>query len=218
MFIDRGASEDLKDHPVFSEKDAISSGLQQVLLLFAGSMKHLNASDMRFEPLLQTGDETGEVSYGDLQQMNPFGGGGGLNPNRRPKPTREYYTLAAHITGELSKEDAEELAAKEAADEAKEAEKKDAEKKAEEDGDKKDEEKAEKKERNGINVVVVADLDLFYQEFFRYPATDVRSRQRTRFEPRQHHLHAERARRTGRRRPLHRHPQAPAQAPRAGHD
>jgi ABC-2 type transport system permease protein len=164
LFIDRGASEDQKDPPVFSEKDAISSGLQQVLLLFTGSLKHLNASDMKFEPLLQTGDETAEVSFADLQQMNPFGGGGGLNPNRRPKPTREYYTLAAHITGKLSEEDAAELAAKEAADEAKEAEKKDDDK----DEDKKDDEKAEKRERNGIDVVVVADLDLFYQEFFQF--------------------------------------------------
>src|SRR5581483_7323360 len=93
LFIDRGAS----DKPVFSQKDQISSGLQQVLLLFAGSMKHLNASDMKFEPLMETGDETGEVSFADLQG-NPFGGGG-LNPARRRKPTREYYTLAAHITG-----------------------------------------------------------------------------------------------------------------------
>jgi ABC-2 type transport system permease protein len=147
IFVDRGAS----DKPAFSQKDPISLGLQQVLLLFAGSMKHLNASDMKFEPLLETGNETSEVSYGDLQG-NPFGGGG-LNPARRRKPTRDYYTLAAHVTGKLSEEDAEEDAAKEAA-----------EIEAAKDGDKKD----EKKKREGINVVVVADLDLFYQEFFQF--------------------------------------------------
>jgi ABC-2 type transport system permease protein len=143
LFIDRGAS----DKPVFSQKDPISSGLQQVLLLFAGSMKHLNASDMKFEPLMETGDETGEVSYAELQG-NPFGPGGGLNPARRRKPTREYYTLAAHITGKLSEEDAEEEAAAE----------------TKKDGDAKD----EKKKREGINAVVVADLDLFYGEFFQF--------------------------------------------------
>jgi ABC-2 type transport system permease protein len=150
LFIDRGAS----DKPVFSQKDPISSGLQQVLLLYAGSMKHLNASDMKYEPLLETGDETLEVSFGELQG-NPFGGG--LNRNPRRKPTRDYYTLAAHISGKLSEEDAEEEAAKEAEKEA--AEKKDGDKK---DGDKKDSE--EKKKREGIDVVVVADLDLFYGE------------------------------------------------------
>jgi ABC-2 type transport system permease protein len=160
LFIDRGAS----DEAVFSLKDPISSGLQQVLLLFAGSMKHLNASEMKFEPLLKTGGETGEVSYAELQG-SPFGPGGGLNPTPRRKPTREYYTLAAHITGKLSEEDAEEVAAKEA------AEKEAAEKEAAKDGDKKDADKKEpdeKKAREGINVVVVADLDLFYQEFFQF--------------------------------------------------
>ncbi|HWB09104.1 MAG TPA: Gldg family protein [Pirellulales bacterium] len=154
LFIDRGAS----DKPVFSQKDAISSGLQQVLLLYAGSMKHLNASDMKYEPLLETGDETLDVSYGELQG-NPFGGGG-LNRTPRRKPTREYYTLAAHISGKLSEEDAEEEAARDAAE-------KDADKK--EDGQKKDgDAKEEKKQREGINVVVVADLDLFYGEFFQF--------------------------------------------------
>ncbi|HVA46041.1 MAG TPA: Gldg family protein [Pirellulales bacterium] len=150
LFIDAGASEDKKDHPVFSQKDPISSGLQQVLLLYAGSLKHLNASDMKFEPLLQTGDETAEVAFSDLQTMNPFGGGGGLNPNPRRKPTRDYYTLAAHITGKLPEEDAEETAKESEADE------------------KKDGDKEEKKKRTEINAVVVADIDLFYQEFFQF--------------------------------------------------
>ncbi|OYV82014.1 MAG: hypothetical protein B7Z73_17460, partial [Planctomycetia bacterium 21-64-5] len=150
LFIDGGASEDKKDHPVFSQKDPISSGLQQVLLLYAGSLKHLNASDMKFEPLLQTGDETAEVAFSDLQTMNPFGGGGGLNPNPRRKPTRDYYTLAAHITGKLPEEGAEETA-----------------KESEED-EKKDGDKEEKKKRTEINAVVVADIDLFYQEFFQF--------------------------------------------------
>ncbi|HVX13625.1 MAG TPA: Gldg family protein [Pirellulales bacterium] len=151
VFVDRGAS----DKAVFSEKDPISSGLQQVLMLFTGSLKHLNASDTKFEPLLETGDDTGEVSFGELQTLNPFGQGG-LNPGRRPKPTREYYTLAAHITGKLSDDDAE------PEPESTEAEK-------DKDGKDKDaKDKEPKKERSGVNVVVVADLDLFYGEFFQF--------------------------------------------------
>ena len=148
LFIDAGAS----DKAVFSQKDPITSGLQQVLLLFAGSIKHLNASDMKFDPLLDTGDETGEVSYSELQMQSPFGGGG-LNPARRQKPTRDYYTLAAHVTGKLSDEDVEE-------EETKEADAADKEKEGEKD--------AAKKKRSDINTVVVADIDIFYQEFFQF--------------------------------------------------
>jgi ABC-2 type transport system permease protein len=159
IFLDRGAS----DKPVFSEKDPISSGLQQVLLLFAGSLKHLNASDMKFEPLLETGDNTGEVPFSELQSPNPFGGGG-LNAARRHKPTREYYTLAAHVTGKLSEEDAEELAKERESAEKGAADKEAADK----DKDSKDKAKAETKKRTDINVVVVADIDIFYQEFFQF--------------------------------------------------
>jgi ABC-2 type transport system permease protein len=156
LWIDRGAS----DKPVFSQKDSISSGLQQVLLLFAGSMKHLNASDMKFEPLLETGDNTGEIAFADMQQAAMFGQGG-LNPLRRPKPTREYYVVAAHIRGKLSDDDAADEATEEAGD--KDTKKDD--KEATQDGDEK---KDEKKKRTDINAVVVADLDLFYGEFFQF--------------------------------------------------
>lgn len=150
LFIDSGASDDKTDHPVFSLKDPISSGLQQVLLLYAGSIKHLNASDTKFEPLLQTGNETGEAAVSDILSFSPFGGGGGLNLNPRRKPSRDYYILAAHIKGKLPE-----------VDEAKD----DAEEKKEDD---KDDGKAEKKERTEVNAVVVADIDLFYQEFFQF--------------------------------------------------
>lgn len=151
LFINSGASDDKKDHPVFSLKDPISSGLQEVLLLYTGSMKHLNSSDMKFEPLLQTGNETAEVALSDLQSPSPFGGGG-LNPNPRRKPTRDYYILAAHITGKLPEDESDDAAPAQ-------------------DDDKKDEKEADKsakKERTQINAAVVADIDLFYQEFFQF--------------------------------------------------
>lgn len=157
LWIDAGASV----QPVFSQKDEISSGLQQMLLLYAGSMKHLNASDMKYEALIETGEDTGVIAVNELAPPSPFGGGETYNLDTpRRNPERKYFTVAAHVMGELSEEEAQELAAQEAA--AKEAEKE----KADKDKDKDD--KTEKKSRKGINVVVVADLDLFYQEFFQF--------------------------------------------------
>lgn len=168
LWIDAGAS----DQPVFSQKDEITSGLQQMLLLYAGSLKHLNASDMKFEALITTGEDTGVVAISDLEQSNPFGGGGMMNlDNPRRNPERKYFTLAAHVAGELSEEEAQELAAQEAAAKAAEKEKeaeKDKGKPDAEKSDKDDKSETEKKKRKGLNVVVVADLDLFFQEFFQF--------------------------------------------------
>lgn len=168
LWIDGGAS----DQAVFSQKDEITSGLQQMLLLYAGSMKHLNASEMKYEALIETGDNTGVIAVTSLAVPSPFGGGETFNldtPQRDPAP--KYYTLAAHISGELPEEEAQELAAQEAAEKAKEAEKDkaaaDKDKGKDKDGKDKDG-KADKKRRKGVNVVVVADLDLFFQEFFQF--------------------------------------------------
>ena len=64
VFIDRG--EGAKEP--FGHKDAISAGLQQVLLPFPGWMSKLNVSGLEFIPLLRTGKTTGAVSYADLRE------------------------------------------------------------------------------------------------------------------------------------------------------
>ncbi len=83
----------------FSLASPISRGLQQVLLLFPGSVGPQAGGAMTFSPLLRTGVETGVVAVSDIFQLSFFGGPGGLNPNRRLRTTREPYTLAARIQG-----------------------------------------------------------------------------------------------------------------------
>lgn len=193
IFVDAGASEE----PVFDAADPVTEQLQEMLFLFPGSVAHKNASELKFESLIETGNETGSVAVNELLEPMMFGQGGGrLNQNRRFKPTNRYYTLAARITGALSKEDelmsdaaaepaeskaedGDDDAAEKAATEARETEQPktdDADQKDDgkggedkkESGDKEDEPEAEssKPKREGINVILVCDIDVFYSAFF----------------------------------------------------
>jgi ABC-2 type transport system permease protein len=82
----------------FNEASPITSGLQQVLMMFAGYIRPRADSTLTFTPLLQTGTQTGVELFEDMIQRTIFGAGG-LNPNRRPRLTRQTYTMAARITG-----------------------------------------------------------------------------------------------------------------------
>jgi ABC-2 type transport system permease protein len=185
VWLDGGASSDW----VFNPEDRVSSQLQEMLFLFPGSVAEKSSSQLKFDPLVKTGDETGTVNANDILRQGFLGQPGGLNPDRRFKRTNRYYTVAARITGKPRAdeqlmsdapaeptEDSKEAptSADEAKDDAKadagEAESADAEKK--DDADKEvdeekeaDEEKARPK-REGVNVVLVCDTDVFYSEFF----------------------------------------------------
>jgi ABC-2 type transport system permease protein len=82
----------------FNAENPITSGLQQLLTLFPGSIVPTAGSPTRFAPLAQTGKQTGTVAFGEILQRS-FLGPSGLNPNRRHRQTRENYVLAAHISG-----------------------------------------------------------------------------------------------------------------------
>ena len=56
----------------FNSRDVITSGLQQLLFPFPGSVSKLNASDLEFTPLARTGERTGTVRFGDMMQMSPL--------------------------------------------------------------------------------------------------------------------------------------------------
>jgi ABC-2 type transport system permease protein len=124
---------------VFNDKDPISSGLQEMLFVFPGSIAPLNSSTLKFTPLVVTGDDTGYVGYQDVVQRNMFGQVGGLNPKRHLIPTREHYCIAAHITGTPKVQTV-------AADPT--------------NPDSKPPKPAD------LNVVVVSDIDVLYSEFF----------------------------------------------------
>jgi len=134
----------------FNPKDPVSSGLQQVLFLFPGSVDKLNASDLHFTPLASTGNQTGEVMFRDLMQMTPFGPRG-LNPDRRMIPTNQPYVLAARIEGDVKIAPSDEPSAKT-----------DAGKKQDAAGDKSDAPKTAR-----LNVILVTDVDMLSPEFFR---------------------------------------------------
>jgi ABC-2 type transport system permease protein len=128
----------------FNAQDPITSGLRQILYPFPGALAKLNTSKLKFTPLTITSETTGTVRFGDLMEMSPFGPRGGLNPYRRWLPTHLAYALAAHVEGQ------EELPSPVA--------------------DKKDEPKEKPttpKKLAKINVVVVADTDMFSPTFFK---------------------------------------------------
>ena len=82
----------------FSKDDSISSGLQEMLFLFPGSLRQKNTSDLKFQPLVKTGDKTGTVNFDDIMEQSFFGQGQ-LNPARRQLQTGDEYIMAAHIRG-----------------------------------------------------------------------------------------------------------------------
>ena len=120
-----------------SAASSITSGLQQVMFLFAGSLRPRLGSTLTFSPLLRAGAVTGRVAFNEIFQRS-FLGITGLNPNRRHEPTGESYVLAAHIRGRPS---AEEVAAS-------------------------TQPATGTSEPGELNVVLVSDIDMLYSVFF----------------------------------------------------
>ncbi len=145
-FVFVGQGEGVKEP--FGGGDPISSGLQQMLFPFPGAVMKLNASTLRFTPLARTGEETGMVRYAELMQMSPMGPRG-LNPDRRQTPTGLGYVLAAHIQGKvpLAPPDDPENAPANAK--------------------KKEKVPPKKPPESTVNVVLVCDIDMLSQAFFR---------------------------------------------------
>jgi ABC-2 type transport system permease protein len=132
----------------FNENDPTSSGLQQLLMLFPGGLVKRNAASTSFTPLVKTGTNAGVIMVRDVASAQNE-----LDiKNREGGPTRDApYTLAARITGKPRADDDAETPAKKA--------------------DKKDGKQADKKgddaaKQDGINVILVADVDMLLSDFF----------------------------------------------------
>ncbi|MBL9122906.1 MAG: hypothetical protein JNG90_04690 [Planctomycetaceae bacterium] len=69
-----------------------------MLFLFPGALRQKNTSDLKFTPLVTTGDRTGTVNYDEIMEQTFFGAGQ-LNPARRQVQTGDEYVMAAHIWG-----------------------------------------------------------------------------------------------------------------------
>jgi ABC-2 type transport system permease protein len=83
----------------FNPKELVSAGLQEVVLLYPGTLKA--RSDADAVPLLQTGDESGTVRFEDLVQRSMFGGMV-MNPEPRRAKSEEPETVAMRVKGKAN--------------------------------------------------------------------------------------------------------------------
>lgn len=81
----------------FNPTHPATAGLQQLLMLYAGTLSPAETPGLTFTPLLSTGTLSGTASY--FQLVQPSAGGPVLNVNVPHEPQNQAHTLAAHITG-----------------------------------------------------------------------------------------------------------------------
>jgi len=126
----------------FSAQSPISSGLQEVVMLYPGAVRgdvEIPGAHLTKTPLLATGALSGTTDWNSLIRQDFFGIQ--FNPNARRMQTADAYVLAMHVTGTLPA----------AEDEPAEGE---------------DEGGGEAGRPRPINVVVVADSDVVSETFF----------------------------------------------------
>ena len=149
----------------FNPDNEITKGLQQVLFPYIGSIADVGSKDkqkdstLEFIALAKTGRRTGSIRLSDLLRMTPMGPQG-MNENPRRTPTSLPYVLAGEIRGKV--EAAEEKPTPGA--DAKDANAKDADAKG---ADAKNGEKKPAAKATDVHVVLVGDIDMLADAFFR---------------------------------------------------
>ncbi len=101
VFVDDGAFASRSTVQPFNSADEITSGLQQVLFPYPGSIRRDKTSQLKFTPLVYTGDNTGFIRYEDLLELD-------RDPQRGAglrRSTQDNYVLAARIQGGKFRED-----------------------------------------------------------------------------------------------------------------
>jgi len=174
IFIDDGLKAHGAIHP-FSEDDKITArdpddpnsvGMQQLLLLVAGSWRPEKTTKLKFDELAVTGTRTGTINYRDYEMW--LRSGGQIEPRRAL--TREHYIVAAHVQGKVPLDDTDLFASEPKENEA-EATKSDEHATESETADAATEPQ-EQEPRGGpkeseINVVLVSDIDWIAPIIFR---------------------------------------------------
>jgi ABC-2 type transport system permease protein len=160
VFVDKGSGA---DKPFNNDSD-ITSKLQHLLFPFPGYIEDVRpgSSKLTFTPLVETGRSTGTVRAQDtmnpMYQMMP--GMDPINPRRKHHPKGKAYNLAVAIQGTVpaSSVPFRPMAAEQAGETKTDAKTTEA----------KPETKPEAKPQDAkINVVLVADIDMLHQAFFR---------------------------------------------------
>lgn len=125
----------------FTDADPVVDGLTEVVVLFGGELKPVGGHESEFTPLLVTGQKAGANQFDDMVQRHMlFGLQGPVPPRQRAPITGERHVIGARIKAEGA-----------------------ATAEAPEDGEGEGEQSAGPKPRN---LIVLADLDLFGDQFF----------------------------------------------------
>jgi ABC-2 type transport system permease protein len=83
----------------FNAKDPVTAGLQEVVLLYPGTLKARSGVDAA--PLLETSDDSGTVRFDDLVQRSVFGGVA-MNPEPRRAKSEDPEALALRVKGKVN--------------------------------------------------------------------------------------------------------------------
>jgi len=85
----------------FQQKDAITAGLQEMVLLYPGVLKSRSDAPGTVTPLLETSGDSGTVKFEDLFQRTLFGGVG-INPDVKHTAEEGKQVLAMHVKGPVN--------------------------------------------------------------------------------------------------------------------
>ncbi len=83
----------------FNQKEPVTAGLQEVVLLYPGTLKARTDADA--VPLLETSDDSGTVRFDDLVQRSMFGGMA-MNPEPRRTKSEDPEALALRVKGKVN--------------------------------------------------------------------------------------------------------------------
>ena len=92
VFVSKGSQAPMP----FQTKEEMTSGLQEVVLIYPGSLKARDDGKTAFVPLLSTGKNSGQLQWGQLVQRTIFGTA--MVQGLPHEPGGENYTLAARVS------------------------------------------------------------------------------------------------------------------------
>jgi ABC-2 type transport system permease protein len=85
----------------FQQKEAITAGLQEMVLLYPGVLKARSDASGQVTPLLETSGDSGTVRFEDLVQRSLFGGVG-INPDVKHTAEEGKQVLAMRVKGPVN--------------------------------------------------------------------------------------------------------------------
>jgi ABC-2 type transport system permease protein len=92
----------------FNSGSEITKGLQELIAIYAGAVEHRDANGTKYRPLLQTGFDSGILTWEEFVDeggFNMFQMQPSANPKRKPlrKLDKSAHTIAAHVTSDKGK-------------------------------------------------------------------------------------------------------------------